>query len=184
MLNSDLHGCGEIHLYASPNCSPRPCGEEISLVVIHNISLPPGEFGGGWIDDLFLNRLDARCHPYFATLSGLRVSAHLLIRRDGVIHQYVPFSEQAWHAGVSLFAGRERCNEFSIGIELEGTDTTPYSDRQYQQLGVVLRQIMQRYPMVTPASIVGHQQIAPQRKTDPGEAFDWQRLRRLLIDAA
>ncbi|MES0872913.1 1,6-anhydro-N-acetylmuramyl-L-alanine amidase AmpD [Sinimarinibacterium thermocellulolyticum] len=164
----------------SPNCDARPPRERISLLVIHGISLPPGVFGGPWIDALFRNRLDASAHPYFAEIASLRVSAHLLIRRDGRLTQYVPFSRRAWHAGVSRFGGRERCNDFSIGIELEGTDTQPYTTRQYRRLARVIAQIRARYPAITPSRIVGHSDIAPGRKTDPGPSFDWQRLHALL----
>lgn len=160
----------------SPNCDDRPADEAISLLVIHNISLPPGEFGGGFVPALFTNTLDSNAHPYFATLAGLQVSAHLLIDRNGGITQFVPFGKRAWHAGQSCFGRRERCNDFSIGIELEGEDWTPYTDAQYQQLLVVSRALMAAYPQITPARIVGHRDIAPGRKTDPGLAFDWHRF--------
>jgi len=159
----------------SPNCSDRPNGMAISLLVIHNISLPPGEFGGPWIDQLFLNRLEVGVHPYFADIAHLRVSAHLLIRRDGQLIQYVPFNRKAWHAGQSCFEGRESCNDFSIGIELEGCDDQPFSDQQYVALVQVTRELREAYPELTPARIVGHSDIAPGRKTDPGPCFDWQR---------
>ncbi len=164
----------------SPNWDERPPGSDISLLVIHNISLPPGEFGGPWIDRLFTNRLPADAHPYFAGIAELRVSAHLLIRRDGEAIQYVPFDKRAWHAGQSSFQGRPRCNDFSIGIELEGTDEIPYTTHQYISLGRVARALCRRYPAITPERIVGHSDIAPGRKSDPGPAFDWQRLRSLL----
>ena len=157
----------------SPNRDPRPEGCEIDLLVIHNISLPPGEFGGPWIDDLFLNRLDPTRHPYFEAIKDLRVSAHLLIRRDGELIQYVPLEQRAWHAGVSNYCGREGCNDFSIGIELEGTDDVAYTDVQYRTLIRATREIMRRYPAVTSNRIAGHAEIAPARKTDPGPAFDW-----------
>lgn len=159
----------------SPNCSDRPSGMAISLLVIHNISLPPGEFGGPWIDQLFLNRLEVGAHPYFADIAHLRVSAHLLIRRDGQLVQYVPFNRKAWHAGQSCFDGRESCNDFSIGIELEGCDDQPFADPQYVALVQVTRELREAYPELTPARIVGHSDIAPGRKTDPGPCFDWQR---------
>lgn len=159
----------------SPNCSDRPAGTAISLLVIHNISLPPGEFGGPWIDQLFLNRLEVGAHPYFGGIAHLRVSAHLLIRRDGQLIQYVPFNKKAWHAGQSCFEGRESCNDFSIGIELEGCDDQPFSDHQYAVLVQVTRELREAYPDLTPARIVGHSDIAPGRKTDPGPCFDWQR---------
>jgi N-acetyl-anhydromuramoyl-L-alanine amidase len=165
---------------ASPHCDPRPSGVEISLLVLHNISLPPGEFGGPWIDLLFCNRLPAEAHPYFQTITDPRVSCHLLIRRDGQAFQYVPFERRAWHAGASAFQGRPRCNDYSIGIELEGTDTIPYTEAQYQRLAQVTRALMLEYPGITPERIVGHASIAPGRKTDPGPAFDWDHFHRLL----
>lgn len=161
----------------SPNQDARPDPADVSLLVIHGISLPPAEFGGPWIDALFGNRLDLAAHPYFARLAGLAVSAHALIRRDGEVIQYVPFDARAWHAGASCFAGRERCNDFSIGIELEGTDDLPYTDAQYDALAWVARAVMQAYPAITPERIAGHCDIAPGRKTDPGPAFDWPRFR-------
>ena len=157
----------------SPHCNPRPDGE-ISLLVVHGISLPPGEFGGPWIDDLFMGRLEPTAHPYFASIAGLQVSAHCLIRRDGEVVQYVPFTQRAWHAGVSNFQGRSACNDFSIGIELEGVDTSRYSSVQYDVLGAVLHALVEAYPSLR--AVRGHAQIAPGRKTDPGPAFDWGRL--------
>lgn len=164
----------------SPHADARPEGTTIDLLVIHNISLPPGEFGGDWIDALFLGRLDPLAHPYFAMIAGQRVSAHLLIRRDGRLIQYVPLQGRAWHAGVSRFEGRERCNDFSIGIELEGTDDRPFTDPQYDRLAACTRLIMRHYPAINEARIVGHSDIAPERKTDPGPAFDWVRYRALI----
>jgi AmpD protein len=164
----------------SPNWDERPAGSAISLLVIHNISLPPGEFGGPWIDLLFRNQLPVEAHAYFARLAGLRVSAHLLIRRDGQVIQYVPFSKRAWHAGQSQFQGRPNCNDFSIGIELEGTDHDPYTDAQYQALAQLTRQLQQRYPAISHERITGHSDIAPGRKTDPGPAFDWPRYLRAI----
>ena len=161
----------------SPNQDARPEPADVSLLVVHGISLPPGEFGGPWIDALFTNRLDLGAHRYFAQLAGLRVSSHLLIRRDGAIVQYVPFGARAWHAGASAFAGRERCNDYSIGVELEGADTVPYTDAQYAALAGVARALMQAYPAITPERIAGHSDVAPGRKTDPGPAFDWPRFR-------
>lgn len=160
----------------SPNFNLRPVGTEISLLVIHNISLPPGQFGGGHVQAFFQNRLEASAHPYFATIADLQVSAHLLIERDGAITQFVSLEERAWHAGVSSFEGVANCNDYSIGIELEGTDDVPYSDAQYQSLEKVTRQLLATYPKLTPARITGHDQIAPGRKTDPGPAFDWPRF--------
>lgn len=149
----------------------------ISLLVIHGISLPAGEFGGPWIERLFLGRLEAGMHPELADLVSLKVSAHLLIRRDGKIIQFVPFKRRAWHAGVSVFQDRPRCNDYSIGIELEGTDASPYADIQYARLIAVTRALMRAYPAITLDRVVGHCDIAPERKTDPGPAFDWSRLR-------
>ena len=164
----------------SPNQDARPPDTAIDLLVIHNISLPPGEFGGDWIDALFLNRLDPNAHPYFAPIASVRVSAHLLIRRDGRLIQYVACERRAWHAGVSSFQGRERCNDYSIGIELEGTDETPFTEAQYARLVACTHQIRRHYPAITDARIVGHADIAPGRKTDPGPAFDWLRYRRAI----
>jgi len=157
----------------SPNWDLRPSDAAIDLLVIHNISLPPGEFGGPWIDALFQNRLNPAAHPYFATLQGLRVSAHLLIRRDGVLVQYVPLHLRAWHAGQSRFHGRANCNDFSIGIELEGSDTCPFTEPQYRTLAQVTRDLLGQYPAITSERITGHSDIAPGRKTDPGPLFDW-----------
>ena len=165
----------------SPHHNARPQGD-VSLLVIHGISLPPGEFGGPWIGDLFLGRLEPEAHPYFAGIASLQVSAHCLIRRDGELVQFVSFDERAWHAGVSEFAGRAACNDFSIGIELEGTDTSGYTETQYQQLVALSRCLMHHYPDITPERIVGHSDIAPGRKTDPGTGFDWALYRAMLRD--
>ncbi|MBQ1784354.1 MAG: 1,6-anhydro-N-acetylmuramyl-L-alanine amidase AmpD [Gammaproteobacteria bacterium] len=165
---------------SSPHCDERPEGETISLLVIHNISLPPGQFGGEDVEQLFMGTLDCDRHPFYAQLRGLRVSSHLFIRRDGDVLQFVPYQTRAWHAGVSRMQGRERCNDFSIGIELEGTDHQPYTDAQYLALAAVSRDIMRRFPAITLGRIVGHNDIAPGRKTDPGPAFDWPRFRQLL----
>lgn len=164
----------------SPNCDDRPSATLIDLIVIHGISLPPGEFGGPWIDALFRNRLDPDAHPFFPSIQGLKVSAHVLIRRDGELVQYVPFHRRAWHAGVSFFQDRERCNDFSIGIELEGTDIDPYTNDQYRQLVLLIQALRHVYPGIIPERITGHADIAPGRKTDPGPAFDWKRLHDLL----
>lgn len=161
----------------SPNHNRRPAGEDIDLLVIHGISLPPGEFGGDAIEALFTNTLDVNAQPSFKDLDGVHVSAHLVIRRDGEVIQFVPFTERAWHAGVSEFEGRAGCNDFSIGIELEGSDHVPYTDAQYERLIAVAEALMSAYPGITPARIVGHQHIAPGRKTDPGPAFDWNRFK-------
>jgi len=158
----------------SPNCDARPDGAVVDLVVVHGISLPPGRFGGDGVLRLFTNRLDAAGHPYYATIAGLRVSAHFLIRRDGALVQFVPCRLRAWHAGVSSWRGRERCNDFSVGIELEGTDDRRYTRSQYQTLKRLLTALLRRYPIV---DVVGHSDVAPGRKTDPGAGFDWRRLR-------
>ena len=171
-------------LLPSPNCDARPAGCEPELIVVHCISLPPGEFGGPWIDRFFSNRLDAQAHPYFREIEHLRVSSHLLIRRDGEIVQYVPFSQRAWHAGESCYEGREKCNDFSIGIELEGLDEVPYEDVQYQRLADVINSLRQTFPRLRDVPVVGHSDIAPERKTDPGPAFDWSRLQQLLTAEA
>ncbi len=166
--------------HASPNCDQRPEGKPPSLLVIHGISLPPGEYGGPWIDALFTNTLDPQAHPYFAEVHELRVSSHLLIRRDGELVQYVPLQQRAWHAGLSSYCGRERCNDFSIGIELEGTDEEPYEAAQYQCLAEVIAALLQAYPSLSPERIVGHSDIAPGRKSDPGPHFDWQGFQQQL----
>ncbi len=167
----------------SPNCDARPPRKTISLLVVHAISLPPGKFGGPWINRLFTNRLDPDAHAYFKTIHHLRVSAHACIFRNGEITQYVPFNRRAWHAGASAFEGRPRCNDFSIGIELEGCDDQPFADAQYGALARVTRTLMRSYPAITPARIVGHSDIAPGRKTDPGPRFDWPRFRAELDQA-
>lgn len=164
----------------SPNANARPQGEAISLLVIHNISLPPGQFGTDCVAAFFTNQLDPTLDPYFQTIAQLQVSAHLFIARDGAITQFVPFEARAWHAGVSCFEGRANCNDYSIGIELEGCDDIAYTDAQYTALAGVTRELMQAYPEITAERIVGHNHIAPERKTDPGAAFDWARFRRLL----
>ena len=161
----------------SPNHDERPKNTEISLLVIHHISLPPGKFGGHAIEDFFMNRLDITQDPYFEIIQPLKVSSHLLIRRAGELIQFVPFVKRAWHAGESSFAGKEHCNDFSIGIELEGTDDKPYETVQYTQLAKIIVLLKQRYPNITDERVVGHVDIAPGRKTDPGSAFDWQYLR-------
>ncbi|MGE5739609.1 MAG: 1,6-anhydro-N-acetylmuramyl-L-alanine amidase AmpD [Betaproteobacteria bacterium] len=161
----------------TPNHDARPSADDISLIVVHGISLPPGEFGGDGVERLFTNRLDPSAHPYFATIVDRRVSAHFLIRRDGALVQFVSCGERAWHAGESTWRGRARCNDFSIGIELEGTDALPYTTRQYATLGRLVRALRRRYAI---EDVVGHSDIAPGRKTDPGPAFDWPRFRRML----
>lgn len=162
------------------NFDDRPAGVAIDTLVIHNISLPPGQFGGCHVDELFCNRLDPDGHPYFAGIAHLRVSAHLLIDRNGALTQFVAFDKRAWHAGVSTYDGRERCNDFSIGIELEGTDQTPYTRRQYLALAQVVPRLLARYPALNLKRMVGHSDISPGRKTDPGPAFDWTYARQLI----
>lgn len=164
----------------SPNCDARPADNDIDLLVIHCISLPPGEFGDDGIDRLFTNTLDPAAHPYYRTIADLRVSAHVLVDRDGVVTQYVPFDQRAWHAGASSFCGRDDCNDFSIGIELEGCDDRPYAQAQYETLAQLTQLLMRAWPGITPERIVGHVDIAPDRKTDPGPAFDWTYYRELL----
>ncbi len=165
---------------ASPNANLRPPGVEVDLLVIHNISLPPGQFGGGFVEKFFTNRLDPDIHPYFASIASLQVSAHCLIDRLGRAVQFVPFHQRAWHAGRSSFDGVSECNDFSVGIELEGTDHQAYSAHQYQTLIRLTRDLMRYFPALTPDRIVGHSDIAPGRKTDPGPAFDWTLYRQLL----
>jgi AmpD protein len=169
---------------ASPNRDARPADAVVDLVVVHGISLPPGAFGGPWIDQLFTNALEADAHPYFPTVSPLKVSSHLLIRRNGELTQFVPFTERAWHAGKSAYAGREACNDFSIGIELEGADMVPYEDAQYRVLANAVAAVCSAYPTLSTERVLGHSDIAPGRKTDPGPAFDWARARRLIGLAA
>lgn len=173
----DRHGWIKAHpnvdLAPSPNQDTRPGDDDATLLVMHNISLPPGIFGGTEVVDLFLNRLDYQAHPWLERLRGLKVSAHFLVRRDGRIVQFVSTRKRAWHAGVSSFEGRERCNDFSIGIEMEGTDTTPYTTAQYQALSGLLPALRERHPI---RAVRGHEHIAPGRKTDPGPSFDWERF--------
>ena len=164
----------------SPNFDERPAGCEPELLVVHNISLPPGRFGTGAIEALFCNELDCSADDYYAGLEGLRVSAHFLIDREGRLTQFVSCDGRAWHAGVSSWAGRSNCNDFSLGVELEGTDTKAYEAEQYAALVELVAALRQRYPSLGPASIVGHSDIAPGRKTDPGPAFSWSRLREKL----
>jgi N-acetyl-anhydromuramoyl-L-alanine amidase len=164
----------------SPHFNERPPGVAPDLIVVHGISLPPGEFGGPWIDRLFTGGLPPEAHPYFREIAGRHVSAHALIRRDGEIVQYVPFHERAWHAGQSEYCGRTGCNDFSIGIELEGTDEGPYENVQYERLIELIRALLATYPSLARERIVGHSDVAPGRKTDPGTHFDWPRLRSSL----
>jgi len=164
----------------SPHFDARPKGVAPELIVVHGISLPAGEFGGPWIDHLFAGDLSPEAHPSFRDTAALRVSAHAVIRRDGGITQYVPFGMRAWHAGQSQYQGRGGCNDFSIGIELEGTDETPYTDAQYESLTALVQALLATYPTLSADRIAGHSDIAPGRKTDPGPAFDWPRFRNLL----
>ena len=172
----------------SPNCDPRPfsrsdISRNINLLVIHNISLPPGQFGGCYIDQLFTNCLDPAEHEFFESIANVKVSAHLLITRQGDVTQYVSLGDRAWHAGKSVFLGKENCNDFSIGIELEGTDDRPYTEVQYQRLADITRVIMREYPEIRIENIVGHCDISPDRKTDPGVSFDWKKYRHLIVAA-
>mgnify|MGYP001259450466 CR=1 FL=1 len=171
--------CAGVQHCPSPNFNERPDGE-ISLLVIHNISLPPGQFGTAKVQPFFQNTLDCSEHPFFAEISHLRVSAHFFIERDGLVTQFVSCLARAWHAGVSQFGGREGCNDFSLGIELEGTDDLPFTDAQYRGLVNLTRQLQRAWPAITVERICGHSDIAPGRKTDPGQAFDWARYRAEL----
>ena len=165
---------GAVRFVPSPNCDERPAGSVIDLLIVHAISLPPGEFGGSEIEALFTNTLDPAGHPYFAGIAGLKVSAHFLVRRDGEIVQFVPCGRRAWHAGASSWRGRERCNDFSIGVELEGTDEVAFEDAQYRSLAALTDALAGKYPL---AHVAGHSDVAPGRKTDPGPCFDWSRYR-------
>ena len=170
----------EVRRVESTHCDERPPGERVCLLVLHAISLPPGEFGGDSVERLFTGRLDAAAHPYFRALAGTRVSAHFLVRRDGEVLQFVPVTQRAWHAGVSSWRGRPRCNDFSVGVELEGTDDTAFTDPQYRSLSRVARALCREFPV---AAIAGHSDIAPGRKCDPGTGFDWPRLYASLLAA-
>ena len=178
MIVSPDHWLSAARRVPSENENARPDPDDISLVVLHGISLPPGEFGRGLVEELFCNRLDCAADPRLADLEGVRVSAHVLIDREGTTTQFVPFDRRAWHAGASRWGGRRDCNDFAIGIELEGTDHVAYTDTQYAVLENVLHALAHRYPRLDPAAIVGHNEIAPGRKTDPGPAFDWRRVIR------
>jgi AmpD protein len=164
----------------SPHCDERPAGCLPELIVVHGISLPPGEFGGPWIERLFTGGLDPGAHPYFSAIAALRVSAHVLVRRDGAPLQFVPFGMRAWHAGVSTWQGRSSCNDFSVGIEMEGTDEGAYEAAQYRSLAELIAALCQAYPTLARERVVGHSDIAPDRKSDPGPAFAWPLLRELL----
>jgi AmpD protein len=179
-MKIEQHWLSGITRITTNNFDDRPDPKDISLIVIHCISLPPGEFGNDYIGQLFCNQLDPNGHPYFKDIYQLTVSAHLLIKRDGHCIQYVPFDKRAWHAGKSTYENRERCNDFSIGIELEGTELIAYTDQQYLQLAAVIQCLLETYPNLSSQRITGHCDIAPGRKTDPGASFDWQRLYSLL----
>ena len=174
------HWLTSAHKVHSPNCDMRDDESDISLIVIHCISLPEGQFGTPYIEQLFTNQLQALAHPSFTEICQLHVSSHIVIQRDGQITQYVPFNKRAWHAGVSEYHGRRKCNDFSIGIELEGTDCTPYTEIQYQQLSGIIQQLIQTYPRLSLRDITGHSDIAPMRKTDPGKFFNWTELYKYL----
>jgi AmpD protein len=167
----------------SPNHDERPAGTELTLIVVHGISLPPAEFGNDWIDRFFCNALPGDAHPFFATICQSTVSSHVLIARDGGLTQYVPFDRRAWHAGRSEYRGRAGCNDFSVGVELEGTDELPYEAAQYRALAELVIALRRAYPSLANAEIVGHSDIAPGRKTDPGPSFDWAELTRQLASA-
>lgn len=172
-----------VRFVPSPNHDERPEGSATDLILVHGISLPPGEYGGPWIDRLFTNTLPSDAHPYFAQVADLKVSSHTLIRRDGELVQYVPFHRRAWHAGASSYRGRERCNDFSIGIELEGADERPYEPVQYRKLVELIVALCGAYPSLSVERIAGHSDVAPGRKTDPGPAFDWPRFRAMVRSA-
>jgi AmpD protein len=176
-MTIDQHWLKTVKRILSPNYDERPDPADISLVVIHCISLPQGEFGNPHIDELFCNQLNPDEHPYFKEIYQLKVSAHVLIKRDGSCVQYVPFDKRAWHAGKSNYQGRERCNDFSIGIELEGTESISYTEAQYSALKEVIDCLLKTYPSLSKQHITGHSDIAPGRKTDPGASFDWQRIK-------
>ena len=163
---------------ASPNCDERPPGCDITLLVVHSISLPPGEYGGDGIERLFTNRLDPQAHPYFAEIFSQKVSAHFLVRRNGEVVQFVPVQRRAWHAGASCWRGRSACNDFSIGIELEGTEESAFADAQYQSLSVLIRSLRSSLPL---KDLAAHSDVAPGRKTDPGAHFDWARVLADLV---
>jgi N-acetyl-anhydromuramoyl-L-alanine amidase len=177
-LNSGL--MRDARQIVSPNFDARPDGVEPDLIVVHGISLPPGEFGGPWIERLFTNKLPREMHPYFAEIGELRVSSHLVIARDGMLTQFVKFTDRAWHAGLSNYLGRDACNDFSIGVELEGADTVPYEAAQYDALARVVAALCDAYPRLSPQRLVGHSDISPGRKTDPGPAFDWRRAKACI----
>ncbi len=175
-MKSAMQWLENVEIVESPNCEERPPGSEVDLLVIHNISLPPGIYGGEYVEQLFQNCLDPGEHPYFAEIADNPVSSHLYIKRTGRVIQFVPLANRAWHAGASEWKGRENCNDFSIGIELEGCDDQEFTDDQYEALVTLTKDIQSIYPAITKERIVGHSDIAPGRKTDPGPCFDWQRF--------
>ena len=183
-MEIDADGClrydDRVRFIASPNCDERPNDTKITLLVIHSISLPPGEFGGNGVVELFTNRLDPESHPYYATITGLKVSCHFFIRRDGSVIQFVPCHRRAWHAGKSNWQGKEHCNDVSIGIELEGSDSKPFTRTRYQTLVLLTQWLCKHYPI---KDIAGHADISPGRKTDPGPYFDWKSYRKRVIHA-
>ncbi len=179
-INPTTNLIENIPFIASPNCDARPENTEIELIVIHSISLPPGKYSGSWIEKFFTNQLPADEHPYFEEIKNLKVSSHVLIYRDGSVQQFVPFTQRAWHAGESCYEKREACNDFSIGIELEGTDNSAFEDIQYQTLARLILALEKTYTSISRKRITGHSDIAPGRKTDPGTCFDWGKLNNLL----
>ncbi|MGH8127109.1 MAG: 1,6-anhydro-N-acetylmuramyl-L-alanine amidase AmpD [Gammaproteobacteria bacterium] len=192
-MNDEINGVGLVvgtdgwlsaaRRVPSPHADERPPGAQVSLIVIHGVSLPPGEFGGSWVEDFFSGRLDRDTHPYFARLAALRVAPHLYVQRDGALIQFVSCARRAWHAGRSRWQGRDACNDFSIGIELEGTDDIPYTDAQYERLVSVIVALHRHYPAIGEQGVAGHSDIAPGRKTDPGPVFDWRHLTSKLAQA-
>jgi AmpD protein len=180
-INVETGLIDNIKYTASPNSDVRPEDVAVDLVVIHSISLPPGEYGGPWIEQFFCNKLKAEAHPYFHEIHELKVSSHILVCRNGALQQFVPFNKRAWHAGQSCYEGRHACNDFSIGIELEGTDDSNFENIQYQQLAELVTSLEEAYPMITRERLTGHSDVAPGRKTDPGTGFDWNKLTALLI---
>ena len=179
-INTETGLVEDIDYIASPNCDERPNGADINLIVIHSISLPPGKYGEHWIEKFFTNQLPPDEHPYFEEIKDLKVSAHTLIKRDGSLQQFVPFSQRAWHAGQSCYEGRDSCNDFSIGIELEGTDDSDFEEIQYKSLARLVLSLESAYPNISQDRITGHSDIAPGRKLDPGTGFDWGKLKHLL----
>ena len=175
-MKIENHWLNEATKVPSPNFDERPLDTDISLIVVHCISLPPEQFGGAYIDQLFCNQLNPEEHPYFKQIYQTKVSAHLLIKRNGNLTQYVAFNQRAWHAGASEYQGREKCNDYSIGIELEGTETQEYTDEQYKQLNQVIKTLLNYYPGLSRQAIVGHSDVAPGRKTDPGDSFNWNKI--------